>query len=367
MPEFSKKNTQSEIPFWFTYGAPGILLMFLGILGVMIACSLRQNITKSNTIAAIGNRIFQLDTHTSRYILRNGIPILDRSVGEEDPFSLFHFNWVDFYWQIAANTNQATPQEIIKAQLPLLALTRVKPPPLTYPPLVREPLQPPFPKPTPEMKSLRFTEPTILIYHTHTSESYLPVSGKEHLFNKKGDIVKVGAYLQKVLEEKHGIKTIHCDQIHDQYPFRESYQRSQLTLLKYLKEYPSLKILLDLHRDATPGLNTTCAVNGADAATLMIVVGSDKMGLEHPNWKKNHEFAVKLNESLNKYYPSLSNGIIIADARYNQHLSERSLIIEFGNHQSELEQVFHAADLFAEVLAHIVQQELSSTLSTSTN
>ncbi len=367
MAEAPQKNDQNDIPFWFTYGALGVLLMFLGVLAVMIMGSVSQNITRANTIARVSNRLFQLDTQTSRFILRNGIPVLDRSAGEEDPFTLFHFNWVEFYWQLAANVNRATPQEIIKAQLPLLALSRVKPGPVNYPPIVKEPLYPPSPEAVPEIKTLRFAQPYVLIYHTHTSESYIPFSGRDHSLNKKGDIVKVGDYLQKVLEDKYGIKTLHCDQIHDQYPFRESYQRSQLTLIKHLKEYPSLKILLDVHRDATPGLKSTCNVKGADVATVMMVVGSDKMGLAHPNWKKNHEFATKLNESLNLYYPNLSNGILVSDARYNQHLSDHAVIIEFGNQNSELDQVYRSVEIFAEILAIAIQQELSSAPTTATN
>lgn len=365
----TKRNEQPDIPFWFNYGALGVLLMFLGILGVAFVSSWNRNITLTNKIARVNHGIFQLDTQTSRFILRNGLPVLDRSAGEEDPFTLLHLNWVELYWKIAANINQATPQEIIKAQVPLLALSRVAPKPINYPPLVKPPLQQlsPAPAPVPDFKNMPFPQPAVLIYHTHTSESYLPVSGKDHLLNKKGDIVKVGEHLQKTLEEKYGIKALHCDQIHDQYPFRESYQRSQLTLIQYLKDYPSLKILLDVHRDATPGLKSTCNIKGAEAATVMMVVGSDKMGLAHPNWKKNHEFATKLNESINTYYPGLSNGVIISDARYNQHLSNHAVIVEFGDQNSELEQVYQSVDLFAEILAIAIQQELSSAPTTATN
>ncbi len=367
MPETNKRTAQNEIPYWFTYGTLGVFLMFIGLFTVIIVTSLKQNITGVNTIAKVSNRVLQLDTHTSRFILRNGIPILDRSAGEEDPFTLFHLNWVEFYWKIAANISQATPEEILKAQVPLLALSRVNPQPLKYPPIVKEPFHPPAPIKAPEADPIRFEQPYVLIYHTHTSESYLPVSGKDHLFNKKGDIVKVGAYLQKILEERYSIKSLHCDQIHDHYPFRESYKRSQLTLIKYLKNYPSLRILLDVHRDATPGLKPTCNIKGADAATLMMVVGSDKMGLAHPNWKKNHEFATKLNESLNLYYPGLSNGVVISDARYNQHLSDHAIIVEFGNQNSELEQIYRSVEHFAEIFATAIQQELSSASTTSIN
>lgn len=368
MPEIEKKPGQYEVPVWFTYGTFGVLLMLIGLFTTITVTSLKQSIIEKNTIAKVSARLFQLDTQTSRFILRSGIPVLDRSAGEEDPFTLLHFNWIEFYWKIAANINQGTPQEIIKTQMPLLALSRVKPKPVNYPPLVKEPLKLPLQQPpTPENKILSSTNPTVLVYHTHTSESYLPVSGKDHLLNQKGDIVKVGEYLQKVLEEKYGIKTIHCDQIHDQYPFRESYQRSQQTLIKYLKDYPSLEILLDVHRDATPGLKPTCTIKGAEAATVMMVVGSDKMGLPHPNWKRNHEFATQINDYLNLYYPGLSNGIIVSDARYNQHLSDRAIIIEFGNQDSKLDQVYRSVEYFAEILALIIQEKSSSASTTATN
>lgn len=368
MPEIEKRPEQYGIPVWFTYGTLGILLMFVGLFASIMVTSLNQNITENDTIARVTTRLFHLDTHTSRFILRNGIPVLDRSAGEEDPFTLLHFNWVELYWKIAANINQGTPQEIIKTQVPLLALSRVKPDPVNLPLPAHELPKPPLQQlPPAKNKILSLAKPSILIYHTHTSESYLPVSGKEHLFNQRGDIVKVGEYLHKVLEEKYNIKSIHCDQIHDQYPFRESYQRSQQTLIKYLEDYPSLEILLDLHRDATPGLKPTCTIKGADAATIMIVVGSDKMGLAHPNWKRNHEFATKLNDCLNLYYPGFCNGIVVSDARYNQHLSNRALIVEFGNQHSQLDQVFRSVEYFAEILAIVIQQESSSAPTTAIN
>ncbi|NLW47713.1 MAG: stage II sporulation protein P, partial [Firmicutes bacterium] len=85
------------------------------------------------------------------------------------------------------------------------------------------------------------------------------------------------------------------------------------------------------------------------------------------NLNQNHEFALKLNEFLNLYYPGLSNGIVISDARYNQHLSDHALIIEFGNQNSELEQVYRSVEHFAEIFTVAIQQELSSASTTATN
>ena len=199
-------------------------------------------------------------------------------------------------------------------------------------------------------------DPTVFIYHTHTSESYIPVSGKDHVY-PKGDIVTVGSYIQQVLRVKYHIRTVCSETSHDQIPFRESYQRSQLTIKKYLQDYPTLKVLLDIHRDATPGINARCLINGQNTATIGIIVGSDKMGLPHPNWRKNYQFATKIAENMNLYYPGLNSRVLVSDARYNQHLHDHALIIEIGDQNSTLEEAYRAVDLFAGILVITLNQE----------
>lgn len=262
---------------------------------------------------------------------------------------------------VSANVKNATPQEILKSQLALLTLYKPKPiiklvPKNIVPPKIQEPVNPPVNDITPKVIN---NEPLVFIYHTHTSESYIPVSGKDHVY-PKGDIVKVGDRLAATLEEKYNINCIHTDQVHDQVPFRDSYTRSQVTILKYLKEYPSFKVVLDVHRDATPGVVARCTIKGQKTATIGIIVGSDKMGLPHPNWKKNLDFANKLAENMNLFYPGLNSRVLISDARYNQHLHDHALIIEFGDQNSTLDEVYRAADLFAEILAVTMNDEKTS-------
>lgn len=358
MPDINQKTPpKREIPVWFTYGALGILFMALGVTAVFTT---RQNSKDfpGNAITLITNGFIRLDTETSRYIIRSTVPILEKNAGEDDPFILIHLNWSDIYWRLAANIRNTNPQEILKAQFPIMAFMKPRPIPIqpSKPllPAIPEPVETPPPQETPPVLT---TVPEILIYHTHTSESYIPVSGKDHQFNQKGDITLVGEHLQQVLKEKYGLNCLYSKDIHDQYPFRDSYKRSQVTVLKYLKEYPNLKVVLDVHRDATPGIEATCSIKGEKTATILIVVGSDKMGLPHPNWRKNLEFATKLTENMNLYYPGLSNGIVISDARYNQHLNDHALIIEFGDQNSSLEEAYRAAERFAEILALTLRKE----------
>lgn len=207
--------------------------------------------------------------------------------------------------------------------------------------------------------ALRMDEPLILVLHTHTSECYLPTSGETHLFNGQGDIVKVGKRLVDVLNSKYKIPTIHCDRIHDQYPWHEAYQRSQVTVQEYLAKYPSIKIVIDVHRDGTPGLEHSTVIDGERTARVMLVIGTNRMGLEHPDWEKNLAFAEKVKAETDRLFPGLSLGIIKADARYNQHLSNQAMIAEMGGENCTLDEALYSATYFADVIANIVKQEFN--------
>lgn len=335
--------------------------MILGALLVIGVHSPRHLVVTSDTVSRLHSGLIRLDTQSSRFILRSGIPALDRTAGEDDPVRLFHYNWSELYWKMAANIRYTTPYEILKTQLPVLALTK---------PAIRPPtILPPYPAASePEVDKtitppVMSDKPVVFLYHTHTTESYIPESGRDHSRpekGEKGDIVKVGAYMKRILEEKYGIKTVHCDKIHDSYPFRESYLRSQATIKEYLKTYPSIRYVFDIHRDATPGVKATCTIRGEKTSTIAVVVGTDRMGLEHPHWKENQQFAINLTEAMNRYYPGLSSGIIVSDARYNQHLHHRALILEFGDQNSRLEETYHAVDNFAAIFADHLKNDSDS-------
>jgi stage II sporulation protein P len=344
-----KNASRGELPLKLSYGALGIFLAVIGALSVLGINSAQRAIGNSARISRENNGLIKLDTQSCRFLLCNGIPILERTAGEDDPVRLFEFDWAGIYWRLAANLRHTSSREILTTQFPLLGLAKIQPKLLfPKPPLKAEP--PPTPRPSlPEL-------PEIMIYHTHTSESYLPISGQEHLLNQHGDIVKVGARLKEVLEKDYHIRTIHCDTIHDQPPFKESYERSQVTVNKYLREYPSLKILIDMHRDATPGINAVCTIKGIKTATVLLVVGSDQMR-SHPRWKQNQQFALKIADLMNRYYPGLNSGVIVSKGRYNQHLHPQSLIWEFGDQYSTLEEAFHAVDACAAVLNLILKAE----------
>lgn len=317
-------------------------------------------------------RILRLDSRMALTFLRQLIPGLNRTIVEDDPDLVLEINGIDLFLNLLFDIRYQSPQEILRVQIPLLSSYQarrdyqvVASPALATSnsaimetetvgaglevssspsPLLRSPIET-----NPDQRKKE--QPRILLLHTHTSESYLPVSGVEHRFNGRGDIVKVGARLSKILSEKYGISTEHSDRIHDNYPFRDSYKRSEKTITEYLAGNSSLEMILDLHRDATPGLDHRVNIKGRPAAKIIVVVGTNLLGLTHPNWEKNHQFAKELVETADRLYPGLVHGIIKSEARYNQHLHPRSLILEFGDHHTLLEEAYYSAELMAEVLA----------------
>ena len=181
-----------------------------------------------------------------------------------------------------------------------------------------------------------------VIFHTHTSESYLPISGRDHLSNGAGDIVQVGDYLSQALEAE-GFSVVHDRTLNDLIPFRDAYRRSYDTAERLLRANPGPLALIDLHRDATPGVAGTIELGGEKVARLALVVGTDRLGLPHPHWRENLAFANNLRDAAERLYPGLLARIDLADARYNQHLFGRSIIVEVGNQYSTALEVYRAA------------------------
>lgn len=222
--------------------------------------------------------------------------------------------------------------------------------------LMKEPIKMDFSKKSPE----------ILIYHTHTTESYLRDISK---LNKEGvqtrtndnryNVVRVGEELAQILRKEYGVEVIHNAAVHDNPGTSGAYGRSLNTATNILKTYPSIKLVIDLHRDALDKeqLRVVTDVNGKKAAKIMFVVGTDATGLSHPNWRENLKLAITLQEKLNKKYPGLARPILISENRYNQHLSKGSLIIEVGGDGNLMSECLESVKYLAEVIGEIVNNK----------
>lgn len=187
----------------------------------------------------------------------------------------------------------------------------------------------------------------ILIYHTHTCESYTPsekynytMTGNYRTTDNSYNMVRVGDELTKYLEQK-GFTVIHNTTCHDYPSYSGSYDRSYTTAQGILNEKKDVGLVIDLHRDAVgdgSSYGPTVKVNGERAAQLMFVIGTNGGGLEHPNWPQNLKTAIKVQETANSLYPGLFRPMIVRNSRYNQHIAIGASIIEVGATGNTLEE-----------------------------
>ncbi len=187
------------------------------------------------------------------------------------------------------------------------------------------------------------------IYNTHNSESYAGDGGLEHEFGENGEVVTVGETLKNALGQ-NGIGAVHSLQIQDAVEFMKAYSKSVVTATQMTKDYPSMKVLIDVHRDGLPlGVpKSTIMVKGQSVSKVLVVIGK-----QNPHWQKNEALAKELMALGETKYPGLfrPNISYAADARYNQHLSEGGLLLEFGTQLNTLGEANGAAEAVAEILA----------------
>ena len=199
-------------------------------------------------------------------------------------------------------------------------------------------------------------KPQILIIHTHSSEAYSPAGldkyddlGTNRTLDQNLNVIRIGTELTKLFEDC-GLNVIHDTQVFDYPSYTGSYNRSCEAVEKYLADYPSIKIVIYLHRDAlcsdTVTYKTTATELGVCASQIMLFVGSDASGLEHPNWRQNLSLALYLQNAVCQSYPSLMRPITLTKYRYNQHLSPGSMILEVGSNGNTLQEALAAIRLF---------------------
>ena len=172
-----------------------------------------------------------------------GLPALARRAGEQDPLLGDDPGLPETFWAISVGVRYHTPQETLRAGLPILGFRPVRPVPPVNLALQPRPIPEPAPQPlepppvVPDSPRTGANARTVVIYHTHTSESYLPISGRDHLQNGAGDITQVGDYLTQALEAE-GFSVVHDRTLNDLIPFRDAYRRSYDTAVRLLRANP---------------------------------------------------------------------------------------------------------------------------------
>lgn len=206
-------------------------------------------------------------------------------------------------------------------------------------------------------------EPQVLILHTHATETYqtwpdliYDPDFTARTQNTALNMCAVGEKMTQVLNEA-GINTLHDTTLHDSPSYTESYDRSYATTQAYLEKYPSIKVVLDVHRDAIEDSDGTrvkplCTINGEDTAQVMIIAGCDNgSSIRLPNWRLNLRFAAAWEEAMESRTPGLTRPVMCAYRYYNQDLTTGSLLIEIGGHANTVTEAIRAGQYAAEALA----------------
>lgn len=208
--------------------------------------------------------------------------------------------------------------------------------------------------------------PQVLILHSHGSECYTPAPGADILYSgnhrstdSRYNVVAAGDVMAEELE-KAGIPVLHDRTLYDYPSYSGAYDRSLAAIETALTEYPSLRFILDVHRDAIEDAEgneykVLSETSQGSAAQLTLIVGSDGSGLPHPDWMENLRLAVALQNQIAGQEPTLMRPILLRKSRYNQHASTGSLLVEVGAAGNAPEEAALAARLFARNLAELLQ------------
>jgi len=218
---------------------------------------------------------------------------------------------------------------------------------------------------TPRQYMAKKEEPTVLVMHTHGCETYtgengigLGDAGSYRITDTDKNVVRIGEILADELNKK-GINTIHDKTLCDYPSYNLSYKTAMGLNDWYLNRYPSISFIFDIHRDAIAEsdgspVKLTTSIDGKPCAQAMIVCGTDKLGLEHPYWKDNLIFALKIQKVMEKKYPTLMRPVNIREERFNMHQTKGSLIFEIGTHGNTMQEAEMCIKLLADGIGEVL-------------
>lgn len=220
----------------------------------------------------------------------------------------------------------------------------------------------------PDIKIKKNSGPQVLIMHTHTTEGFMEADEGfyyESFYARSQDnaknVVHVGDAIAAQLQ-KAGIGVIHDTTVHDYPSYNGSYGRSAQTIQKNLKQYPSIQVVLDIHRDALTASDgtkkkPTVKINGKKAAQIMILSGCDDDGtLGFPGWEYNLRFALRLQQSVETMYPGLTRPLYFDASKYNMDMTHGSLLIEIGTDANTADEVAYSGELVGSALSQVLNQ-----------
>lgn len=211
------------------------------------------------------------------------------------------------------------------------------------------------------------SKPTVLIYHSHTTEAYslldtgYYISSDARSNNSARNMVRVGDDLAAYLE-KQGFNVIHDRTIHDK-DYTKSYDNSRAAIEKYLEQYPSIEVTIDVHRDDITYSNKTkvkptAKINGKKAARMMIISGCEYNRVKNfPDWEENLKFDLQVQNKVNELYPGLMRPILFSERKYNMYETHYSFLLEVGTDANTLDEACYSARLFGNALGQLLNEK----------
>ena len=203
--------------------------------------------------------------------------------------------------------------------------------------------------------------PLVLIMHTHTTESFEPYQRDYYdasFSSRTTELSKsVAAVGEKIAEqlEAAGIGVIHDETVHDYPQYTGAYDRSAVTVAEYLEKYPSIKIVIDVHRDAIEEDSVRYApaveINGRSAAQVMIICGCTNV----PQYRYNLRTAARLQSQMESDWPGLTRPILFDERNYNQEMTHGSFLIEMGSNANSLDEALYSGELVGKSLAEMIK------------
>lgn len=250
--------------------------------------------------------------------------------------------------------DEVFPQSMLTASIQALAYTNPADSEGVIELAEEEPIQPDSP-PDPPAFATPVKGGKIMLYCTHSAESYIPDEGKARVDGKRGLINQVAQHLNSQMRGD-GLDGEFINTIHDT-DYLISYSNSRNTIKNYLAKNKSVEAVFDIHRDSIPGatVGETVLINGRKCAPILIVVGTSERK-PHPHWKENLAFAQTLQQAADAKYPGLIKGVRTKAGTYNQEFHPHALLLEFGYDRNTLAEAQYAATLFSDVLAEVLKE-----------
>jgi len=201
----------------------------------------------------------------------------------------------------------------------------------------------------------------VLIMHTHGTEAYTPTAAEPYratdsyrTTDSSHNMLRVGQLIADTLNAR-GVRTVHSTALNDYPAYSGAYTRALKDIGAWVKKYPTVRIVIDVHRDAMMSggkvYKTVAAIGGVQTAQLEFVAGTDAGGLSHDRWRQNLTYQVQLQYRLNTRFPGLMRPLNLRRGRFNQHVRTGSMLLEVGTNGNTLEEALAAARLFADTLA----------------